>query len=150
MPFAADETRYDSMTYRRTGRSGLDLPALSPGSYHCRLVRLAGRAGYASFAPDFCYVDGNGAGLSFTKQTGTTLPGGWLHPDSDRRQVFLGTMRNTPAQVAPPYGTNPARVTNRAVLIPLIQRAVAPWSKAELADALDHAIDTYPRTTEDA
>lgn len=89
--------------------AALDLPALSPGSYRCRLVRLGGRAGYASFAPDFCYVDGNGAGLSFTKQTGTTLPGGWLHPDGDRRQVFLGTMRTTPAQIAPPYGTNPAR-----------------------------------------
>ena len=31
MPFAADDARYDSMTYRRTGRSGLDLPALSLG-----------------------------------------------------------------------------------------------------------------------
>jgi len=50
--------------------AALDLPALSPGSYRCRLVRLGGRAGYASFAPDFCYVDGDGAGLSFTKQTG--------------------------------------------------------------------------------
>ncbi|MEG8052635.1 DUF4893 domain-containing protein [Sphingomonas aerolata] len=29
--------------------------------------------------------------------------------DGDRRQVFLGTVRTTPAQVAPPYGTNPAR-----------------------------------------
>ncbi len=89
--------------------AALDLPALSPGSYRCRLVRLGGRAGYASFAPDFCYVDGDGAGLSFTKQTGTTLPGGWLHPDTDRRQVFLGTVRTAAADVAPPYGTKPAR-----------------------------------------
>ncbi len=89
--------------------AALDLPALSPGSYRCRLVRLGGRAGYASFAPDFCYVDGDGTGLSFTKQTGTTLPGGWLHPDTDRRQVFLGTVRTAAAEVAPPYGTSPAR-----------------------------------------
>src|SRR3954449_1254794 len=34
MPFLADATRYDSMTYRRTGRSGLDLPALSLGLWH--------------------------------------------------------------------------------------------------------------------
>ena len=34
MPFAADDARYDSMTYRRTGRSGLDLPALSLGLWH--------------------------------------------------------------------------------------------------------------------
>ena len=30
-PFAAAPTRYDSMTYRRVGRSGLDLPAISLG-----------------------------------------------------------------------------------------------------------------------
>src|SRR6186997_1974109 len=34
MPFVADDGRYDSMTYRRTGRSGLDLPALSLGLWH--------------------------------------------------------------------------------------------------------------------
>src|SRR3954466_14403835 len=34
MPFDADAARYDSMTYRRTGRSGLDLPALSLGLWH--------------------------------------------------------------------------------------------------------------------
>ena len=33
-PYAAAENRYDSMTYRRTGRSGLDLPALSLGLWH--------------------------------------------------------------------------------------------------------------------
>ncbi len=32
--FRADDHRYDSMTYRRTGRSGLDLPALSLGLWH--------------------------------------------------------------------------------------------------------------------
>ena len=31
MAFRASDTRYDSMTYRRTGRSGLDLPAISLG-----------------------------------------------------------------------------------------------------------------------
>ena len=34
MPFLADDARYDSMTYRRTGRSGLDLPALSLGLWN--------------------------------------------------------------------------------------------------------------------
>ncbi len=32
--FAADPARYDSMTYRRCGRSGLDLPAVSLGLWH--------------------------------------------------------------------------------------------------------------------
>jgi L-glyceraldehyde 3-phosphate reductase len=34
MSFRAAEDRYDSMTYRRTGRSGLDLPAISLGLWH--------------------------------------------------------------------------------------------------------------------
>jgi L-glyceraldehyde 3-phosphate reductase len=34
MPYEAAETRYDDMTYRRVGRSGLRLPALSLGFWH--------------------------------------------------------------------------------------------------------------------
>ncbi|MGZ4539498.1 MAG: L-glyceraldehyde 3-phosphate reductase [Blastococcus sp.] len=34
MGYRAAENRYDSMTYRRTGRSGLDLPAVSLGLWH--------------------------------------------------------------------------------------------------------------------
>jgi L-glyceraldehyde 3-phosphate reductase len=34
MGYLAADTRYDSMTYRRTGRSGLDLPAISLGLWH--------------------------------------------------------------------------------------------------------------------
>lgn len=32
--YTARDNRYDSMTYRRTGRSGLDLPAISLGLWH--------------------------------------------------------------------------------------------------------------------
>ncbi|SHN80661.1 L-glyceraldehyde 3-phosphate reductase [Geodermatophilus obscurus] len=34
MAYSATDDRYDSMTYRRTGRSGLDLPAVSLGLWH--------------------------------------------------------------------------------------------------------------------
>ncbi|NEK86738.1 L-glyceraldehyde 3-phosphate reductase [Blastococcus saxobsidens] len=34
MAYTAAENRYDSMTYRRTGRSGLDLPVISLGLWH--------------------------------------------------------------------------------------------------------------------
>ena len=34
MAYCAADDRYDSMTYRRTGRSGLDLPAISLGLWH--------------------------------------------------------------------------------------------------------------------
>jgi L-glyceraldehyde 3-phosphate reductase len=33
-PYRADDARYENMAYRRTGRSGLDLPALSLGLWH--------------------------------------------------------------------------------------------------------------------
>ncbi|MBS0477877.1 MAG: DUF4893 domain-containing protein [Proteobacteria bacterium] len=85
------------------------LPELSPGSYLCRLIRLGGQRGYDSFKPDFCYITGEGDKRSFTKQTGTILPGGWLFADTDKRQIFLGTNRPTAAGIAAPYGANPAR-----------------------------------------
>ena len=34
MTYRAEDGRYDSMTYRRCGRSGLDLPAVSLGLWH--------------------------------------------------------------------------------------------------------------------
>ena len=34
MPYVADSSRYESMQYRRTGRSGLKLPAISLGLWH--------------------------------------------------------------------------------------------------------------------
>jgi L-glyceraldehyde 3-phosphate reductase len=34
MPYAADESRYHSMAYRRSGKSGLKLPAISLGLWH--------------------------------------------------------------------------------------------------------------------
>ncbi|RBY90979.1 L-glyceraldehyde 3-phosphate reductase [Blastococcus sp. TF02A-30] len=34
MAYSAADARYDSMTYRRTGRSGLDLPVISLGLWH--------------------------------------------------------------------------------------------------------------------
>ena len=34
MPYQADESRYDVQPYRRCGRSGLKLPAVSLGFWH--------------------------------------------------------------------------------------------------------------------
>ncbi|MBB3329516.1 aryl-alcohol dehydrogenase-like predicted oxidoreductase [Halomonas campaniensis] len=34
MPHQAEASRYDAMHYRRCGKSGLQLPALSPGLWH--------------------------------------------------------------------------------------------------------------------
>lgn len=87
--------------------SALELPAPPPGPYRCRLIRFGGRLGFQTFPPDFCYIDGDNAKLSFTKQTGSSLPGGWLHPDSARRLVFLGALPLAGEKDAPLYGAHP-------------------------------------------
>lgn len=83
------------------------LAMLPVGPYRCRLVRLGARPGYATYAPDICYVDGDAKRRSFTKQDGENLPGGWLFEDSDSREVFLGATRKNAKAVPPPYGDNP-------------------------------------------
>lgn len=88
--------------------AALELPAPPPGPYHCRLIRFGGRTGFATYPPDFCYVDGDTKGVSFTKQTGANLPGGWLHQDTDTRHVFLGAKPRKGDKVAPGYGEDPA------------------------------------------
>ena len=83
----------------------LDLPAPTPGSNRYRLVRIGGRAAYAAFAPDYCYVEGDGAGLLFTKQTGhRTEPAGGLALRRDRAAAGL------PWHVPPDRGGRAAAV----------------------------------------
>lgn len=89
--------------------AALEAPTLPPGPYHCRLVRFGGRAGFASYAPDFCYVEVEKDSLAFTKQTGTNLPVGWLYPDTNRRQVFIGSFKRPGESAAPAYGDSPAQ-----------------------------------------
>jgi hypothetical protein len=85
------------------------LPAIPPGGYQCRRVRLGGRARLTRFKPDTCYVKLDGDRLSFTAQTGSLMPGGWLYPDGDRRVVLLATDRPAKVSVAPPYGVDADR-----------------------------------------
>jgi len=89
--------------------AALPLPALPPGPYRCRLVRLGGPAPIASFKPDFCYIEGDAKGVAFTKVDGANLPGGWLFEDGATRQVLLGGTRSHPTQQSPGYGTDPTR-----------------------------------------
>jgi urease beta subunit len=80
------------------------LPALPPGPYYCRLVRLGGRRGVASFEPDLCYVAAAKDALAFSKQTGSNLPEGYIYEDGDTRAVFLGTFRTAGQPESPGYG----------------------------------------------
>lgn len=89
--------------------AALELPAPPPGPYRCRLVRFTPRVGVRSFAPDFCYIDGDNDKLSFTKQTGGNLPGGWLFPDGPKRLVFLGALPLAGQKEVPLYGKHPTQ-----------------------------------------
>ena len=85
----------------------LRYPALPPGSYQCRVVKL-GPSGphqpaWRSFPPGFCFVGSEGDAQSFTKQTGSERPAGWLYPDGGARMVFLGAFAAGSAN-APVYG----------------------------------------------
>jgi Domain of unknown function (DUF4893) len=80
------------------------LPALPPGPYYCRLVRMGGRRGVASFAPDLCYIAASTDALAFSKQTGSNLPEGYIYDDGDARAVFLGTFRTAGQPEGVGYG----------------------------------------------
>ncbi|GAA0302120.1 hypothetical protein GCM10009087_09850 [Sphingomonas oligophenolica] len=85
----------------------LRYPALPPGSYRCRAVKLGAagprRPAWRSFPPAFCFVGSEADAQSFTKQTGSERAAGWLYPDGGTRMVFLGAFAEGTA-AAPVYG----------------------------------------------
>lgn len=119
--------------------AALDLAALPPGPYTCRLVRVDARGAMTSFTPDTCYVDGTADAVSLTKQNGTSLPGGWLHQDGTKRVIFLGTQRRRAPDVAPPYGQN------AAIDVSAIIERVAPfrWRMTMSGKPRNGLIDVY-------
>lgn len=90
----------------------LRYPALPPGSYRCRAVKIgsagARQSAYRAFAPSFCFVGDEKDGQSFAKQTGTDRPSGWLYPDGETRVIFLGAFAVGKGR-PPVYGAVPAR-----------------------------------------
>lgn len=111
----------------------------TPGSYRCRLVKLgeaAGGRGSRAFPPFFCYIRGEAEGrFSFTKQTGSELPGGWIYPDTDRRMVFLGVRQDASSPRMLRYGEDAARDLAGVVerIGPFRWRLVIPTSEASLS-----------------
>jgi hypothetical protein len=95
-------------------------PALPPGSYRCRAVKLGAsgprQPAYRSFPPGFCFVGSEGDAQSFTSQTGTERPAGWLYPDGGERMVFLGAFAEGKASAAvygAAHGRNAVGVVER-------------------------------------
>lgn len=114
------------------------IPALPPGPYLCRLVRLGGRLPVQTWKPDFCYVDGDDKQLALTKQNGSNLPGGWLFSDQGNRLIFLGTQRTHSGAQAAAYGTG-----NAPDIAAVIER-VAPFRwRMVLAQSNKGALDVY-------
>ena len=121
---------------------GAALPraVLPPGSYRCRLFRFGGRRGLTVYPPYFCHVGVEGELLSFTKQTGTERPAGYLWTDGDRRMVFLGALAAAGQSAPPAYGEDPA--SEVAGIVERVgdfrYRLVMPWPRAGATiDVLD-------------
>ena len=75
-----------------------------------RLGAAAGPRGIRVMPPFFCYIRGESDNLlSFAKQTGTELPGGWLYPDDEKRYVFLGARQRRPGDTSLAYGAERVR-----------------------------------------
>lgn len=84
-------------------------PQLTPGPYHCRLIRLGGTRGLQAFPPDVCYVLADKDSLSFAKSSGDNRPEGHLYADGDKRMVLLGTWRRANEKVQFRYGDSASR-----------------------------------------
>jgi hypothetical protein len=114
--------------------AALPRPALTPGSYYCRLTKLGrtrGRApAFEKFKPFFCYVEVEGDLLTIVKQTGDTRPAGRLWDDRvPTRMIFLGSLALGSTEQPRSYGEDPKRdmagVLER--FAPFRWRLVIPW-----------------------
>ena len=117
--------------------AALARPALTPGSYHCRLVKI-GRVkrrgpAFEKFKPFFCYVDVEGGLLTFVKQTGTERPVGRLWDDDvSDRLIFLGSLATGTERKPLAYGDDPKRNMVGVVerIAPFRWRLVVPWPQS--------------------
>src|SRR3546814_14937312 len=77
-------------------------------------------------------------GLSFTKQSGSDLPAGYLYADGERRYVFLGARQDAPGDVSLGYGVDPERDVAGVVerVGPFRWRLVAPRDGGQGSDGI--------------
>jgi len=77
--------------------SALPNPYIPPGDYRCRATKLgaksAGLLDYVAYGWFTCRIAAEEDIFSFAKLSGSQRPIGLLFDDSDRRQVFLGTLQ---------------------------------------------------------
>ena len=118
-------------------RAALARPAPTPGSYHCRLVKLgkatASAVAFERFKPFFCYVEVEGDLLTIVKQTGSQRPAGRLWEDNrPDRLIFLGSLALGGEEQPLAYSEDPKRdmagVFERVG--PFKWRLVIPWPQS--------------------
>jgi hypothetical protein len=88
----------------------LDNPLPPEGRYLCATHKLGGQ--YLAFIayPDFvCAIYGSGATRQFVKLTGSQRPVGYIHADTRRRGVFLGSLMLGDDETLVPYGQDQER-----------------------------------------
>ena len=117
--------------------AALPRPAPTPGSYHCRLIKLGRVSGkgpaFEKFKPFFCYVQVEGDLLTIVKQTGSQRPAGRLwEDDREDRLIFLGSLALGDEDQPMAYGDDPKRdmagVFER--FAPFRWRLVIPWPQS--------------------
>lgn len=126
--------------------------APTPGSYHCRVIKLGTQGkgvAFNSYKPFFCYVEAEGPLLTITKQTGSQRPAGRLYPESDERVVFLGTLALGDEESPLPYGESPARDMAGVVerVAPFRWRLVIPWPRTESKLDVFELVPVQPSAT---
>lgn len=116
--------------------AALPRAAPSPGSYHCRVIKLGQQSGrgpaYAAYKPFFCYVDVDGDTLTIVKQTGSQRPAGFIYPDRDDRHIFLGSVALGDETSPLAYGDDEKRDLVGVVerVGPFRWRLVMPWPQS--------------------
>jgi hypothetical protein len=118
--------------------AALPMPALTPGSYQCRLVRLgrytrATRA-FEKFKPFYCYVEVADNQLTIVKQTGSQRPAGRLwEDDAPTRMIFLGSVALGNEDQPLAYGDKNTRDMAGVVerIGPFRWRLVVPWPRGQ-------------------
>ncbi len=119
-------------------RAALRGPALSPGDYRCRTVKLGSQGGpeglgYVVYGWFACRIDQTPRGLKFTKVTGSQRPSGLLFPEDGGHMVMLGSMSLASEPAANSYGQRPERdlVAVLERIGPARWRLVIPWPENE-------------------
>lgn len=81
--------------------------ALADGLYACRVIKLGGKGELLDFIayPKFdCRVARENGLQHIVKLSGSQRPVGHLYPETDRRQIFLGTLMLGDEKMAMKYG----------------------------------------------